>query len=87
MEGVLDLSDRSVDFVYIDGDHAFDHAMMDIIKWAPKVKQGGIVAVHDYDIAEGADVSSAVNAYTHAHHVDPWYVTRELTPTAYWVAT
>jgi predicted O-methyltransferase YrrM len=83
--GVLDIKDRSLDFVYIDGDHQFDHAMMDIIKWAPKVKSGGIIAVHDYDISEGADVSSAVNAYTHAHHIDPWYVTRELTPTAYWV--
>jgi hypothetical protein len=49
------------------------------------VKPGGIVAVHDYDVWEGGDVTLAVNAYTHAHRIDPWYVTQELTPTAYWV--
>jgi len=85
MEGVLEFADRSVDFVWIDGNHDFDFAMLDLIHWTAKVKPGGIVAVHDYDVWEGSDVTRAVNAYTNAHRINPWYVTQELTPTAYWV--
>ena len=85
MEAVGTFKDRSLDFVYVDGDHDFDCAMMDIIYWMPKVRTEGIFAVHDYNPAAGADVVSAVNAYTRCHHIDPWYVTREMEPTAYWV--
>jgi hypothetical protein len=31
------------------------------------------------------EVVDAVNAYIHAKHIDPWYVTKEVEPTAYWV--
>ena len=77
--------DGSLDFVFIDGNHLFDYAMADIIIWAPKVRDCGIVAVHDYHPFTGSDVRLAVDAYTSAHHIDPWYVTREMEPTAYWV--
>jgi len=81
-----DFKDGSLDFAFIDGNHLFDFAMVDLIGWVPKVRVGGIVAVHDFDLSEhGADVVTAVYAYTQAHHVDPWYVTREQNPTAYWV--
>jgi hypothetical protein len=86
MEAVLGIQDRSIDFAYIDGNHAFDHVMKDLICWSPKVKSGGMIAVHDYDAYFGTDVSMAVNVYTQAHHIDPWYITREIPMTAYWVA-
>lgn len=85
MDAVGAFEDESLDFVYIDGNHAFDYAIMDIICWHPKVRKGGIVAVHDYHTQVGTDVIKAVDAYTHVHHIDPWYVTREEWPTAYWV--
>jgi predicted O-methyltransferase YrrM len=85
LEAVRDVADQSLDFVFIDGNHAFDYAMMDIILWTPKVREEGIVAVHDYDARNGVDVMSAVNAYVHAHKIYPWYITTELMPTAYWV--
>jgi predicted O-methyltransferase YrrM len=85
LEAVGTFGDGSLDFVYIDGNHAFDFAIRDIIEWTPKVRTEGIVAVHDYHCEVGADVIMAVNAYTHCHDIRPWYVTREHHPTAFWV--
>jgi predicted O-methyltransferase YrrM len=84
MEALKEFPDRSLDFAYIDGNHQFDHACMDIICWAKKIKQGGIMAVHDYCNFHWNGVMKAVDAYTHCHHIDPWYVTREREPTAFW---
>jgi hypothetical protein len=35
-------ADRSLDFVYIDGDHSYAGCRRDILAWAPKVKVGGV---------------------------------------------
>lgn len=40
--------DESLDLVYIDANHAYEHALEDIRDWLPKVKPGGIIAGHDY---------------------------------------
>lgn len=87
LEAVDSFADGALDFVNIDGDHVFDSAMIDIIKWVPKVRVGGIVMVHDYHVIDtGADVVKAVDAYTHCHDIRPWYVTHEpVSPTAFWV--
>lgn len=84
MEALADIPDRSLDFIFIDGDHRFDFVCPDIIFWAKKVKSGGIVSVHDVYGGE-VGVQKAVEAYVHAHDIRPWYVTKELQPTAYWV--
>lgn len=84
-EAVVDFADGGLDFVFIDGDHTFDHAVMDIICWSRKVRSGGMVAVHDYIPMRRGGVMKAVDAYTHCHHIDPWYVARELLATAFWV--
>lgn len=85
MEAVREFSDQSIDFVNIDGNHMFDFAMMDIINWSSKVKPEGVICVHDYHPYGGMGIVCAVNSYTHCHHIDPWYVTREELATAYWV--
>ncbi len=85
MDALADIADRSLDFVYIDGAHDFDNAVMDIIHWSKKVKQGGIIAVHDYYHFHWAGVVQAVDSYTHCHNIQPWYVTREVESTAFWV--
>lgn len=84
MDAVQDFDDGSLDFVYIDGNHRFEYAMMDLLHWPTKVRRGGIVAVHDYH-PMGQDVTMAVEAYARAKDVRPWYVTREPLPTAFWV--
>jgi len=41
-------NDKSIDFVFIDACHEYDCVKEDINAWLPKVKQGGIIAGHDY---------------------------------------
>ena len=40
--------DNSLDFVYIDANHAYDYVVQDIELWYPKVKEGGYLCGHDY---------------------------------------
>jgi hypothetical protein len=44
--------DKSVDFVFIDGDHSYSAVMQDIKAWLPKMKPGSILAGHDYAFPE-----------------------------------
>ena len=41
-------ADGSLDFVYIDANHAYDFVKQDIELWYPKVKKGGYLGGHDY---------------------------------------
>ena len=84
LDAVDSFVDGTLDFVNIDGDHTFDAAVQDIIRWSHKVREGGLVLVHDYCTFEQSGVIKAVDSYTHCHRIDPWYVTRDLEPTAFW---
>ncbi len=81
MEAVSDFHDKSLDFVYIDGDHEFKIVTEDIREWSKKVKPGGIIAGHDYVkfrprtfMGGVCDVIEAVNTYTQANQIKKWYV-------------
>lgn len=41
-------ANESLDFVYIDANHAYDFVVQDIKLWYPKVKKGGYLLGHDY---------------------------------------
>ena len=51
--------DESLDFVFIDASHEYEDVKLDILKWLPKVKIGGVIAGHDYQTFDG--VTKAVN--------------------------
>ena len=77
MEAVKDFTDGSLDFVYIDANHAFKYVTEDIWEWSKKVKKGGIISGHDYDyIVRPGDrhVKFVVDAYTQALKIDKWYI-------------
>ena len=38
----------TLDFVYIDGNHDYQHVSEDIRLWHPKLRKGGLLAGHDY---------------------------------------
>ena len=40
--------DNSLDYIYIDGNHDYDHAKQDLKLWWPKLRPGGLMAGHDY---------------------------------------
>jgi len=70
------IPDRSLDFVYIDANHWFEHVVADLAAWVPKVKSGGVIAGHDYEemLEEDNCVKLAVTGWTQAHAVKPWFV-------------
>ena len=45
---VDNFEDNSLDFCYIDGNHAYDYIKKDIELYYPKVKPGGILGGHDF---------------------------------------
>lgn len=77
MDAVKDFADKSIDFVYIDGNHEFSSEANDIHEWSKKVRVGGIVSGHDYrhyHLKSYSHSYEVVNAYTMAYRIAPWFV-------------
>ncbi len=51
--------DGSLDFVFIDANHTYEHVLADIKTWMPKMKPGGLFSGHDY--GEPCGVKQAVD--------------------------
>jgi len=64
-EAAKEFDDGSLDFVFIDGNHAYEYVKQDIELWTPKVRTGGIVSGHDYYVTRAGNVGviRAVNDY------------------------
>jgi len=45
---VNDIEDEELDFVYIDGNHNYKYVLEDITLYWPKLKNGGLMAGHDF---------------------------------------
>lgn len=60
LEAAKHFNNETIDFVYIDGNHQYEYVRDDINAWTDKVKLGGLVSGHDYNLAE---VKSAVVEY------------------------
>lgn len=84
MAALADIPDGSLDMVYIDANHGFDYIMCELIHWSKKVKRGGIVAGHDYYRFRGAGVVNAVDAYTHAHQINEWFLDDQRETSFFW---
>lgn len=48
LEAVKKFKDKSLDFIFIDGNHSYEYTKNDIINWRKKLKDGGVLAGHDY---------------------------------------
>lgn len=55
--------DNSIDFLFIDTDHTYEHVSKELKAWYPKVKKGGIIAGHDYNTSGGGGVVDAVDEF------------------------
>ena len=80
-EVVKQFENGSLDFVFIDGNHAYEYAVEDIAKWSKKVRSGGIVWGHDFDDYSEVrkkcyefNVINAVEGWTKSYKIHPWFV-------------
>lgn len=77
MDAVKEFENRSLDFVYIDGNHQFEFVAQDIGFWARKVRRGGIISGHDFirrKAPTATHVVEAVQGYTYAYDIRPWFL-------------
>lgn len=81
MEVVKVIPDQSLDFVYIDSNHEFQHVTNDIAEWGKKVRKGGIIAGHDYANWKGKNpqiqVKQVVDGWTAAYSISPWFIVND----------
>lgn len=75
------IPDGSLDFIFIDCNHAYEHVVWDLANWTPKVRKGGIIYGHDYDDYSNhsrrwseMNVINAVNGWTASYKIKPWFV-------------
>lgn len=71
MNAVKRFADESLDFVYIDAAHDYDHVIEDVREWEKKVKKGGIVAGHDYGKRKNYGVVQAMNDWITQNRIHP----------------
>lgn len=89
VEVAAHIHDASLDFVYLDANHAYDAVAADLRAWFPKVRPGGVFAGHDYipdDAPEQWGVRRAVDEFaremglqvgvTAEEHWPSWYAIR-----------
>ncbi|KKT72729.1 MAG: hypothetical protein UW68_C0027G0015 [Candidatus Collierbacteria bacterium GW2011_GWB1_44_6] len=92
-DAVNDFEDESLDFIFIDGNHDFEHCTKDIENWSKKVRKGGIISGHDFFSCRENNliiqVEEAVTGWTKEHAINPWFVLTKDTksPTWMWVKT
>lgn len=58
--------DELFDFIYLDANHSEEFVSSELIRWYPKLKEGGMIAGHDYVDRPGNDafgVKSAVDKF------------------------
>lgn len=86
------IPDGSLDWVYIDANHEFTSVVKDLTTWAPKVREGGVVAGHDYldgvllidGVKTVFDVRRAVHRFFEGREI---HTTEEAYPTWFLTAT
>lgn len=83
-------NERELDFVYLDGNHAFFHLTQDLQLWSEKVKARGIVAGHDFIRRKGAGyvnhTKDVLPAWVNAYGIRPLFICRgDRNPSWFWV--
>jgi len=78
-DAAKDVPLNSLDFVYIDGNHAKDYVLEDLALWTDRVRPGGVIAGHDYHKFpkppySHIKVMRAVNHWVRRRHIAPWFL-------------
>jgi len=59
-EAARRFEEHSLDFVFIDAMHFYEHVKEDIELWLPKIRPGGIIAGDDYGLQRFIDIDGGV---------------------------
>ncbi len=87
-QAAAEVPDGSLDFVYLDANHAKPYVLADLAAWLPKVRRGGVVSGHDYQFnpKPHIQVKVAVDAFARDHHISPIVVlSADKSPSWFWV--
>ena len=76
VEAAAKFPDKSLSFVYLDGDHSFEGVRRDLAAWWPKVQRYGVIAGHDYYDIDRFRVRSALCSFVNG----PCGITHEPSP-------
>ncbi len=82
MDAVKQFDDESLDFVFIDANHDFEHVVADISTWSKKVRKGGLVCGHDYVKSSKFNfgVIDAVDGWCKAYNIKPLFLWKDQCP-------
>ena len=76
------IPDKYFDYVYIDGSHDYEDVKLDLELWLNKIKEGGILAGHDYNsIVAWPGVTKAIDEFVKKRNLtivdckdSDWYI-------------
>lgn len=89
IEAAVTVPDGSLDFAYVDSNHAKAYVLADLAAWVPKVRSGGCVSGHDYELIPRhahLQVRAAVDEWRQTHDTGPLYVVaHDKTPSFFWI--
>jgi hypothetical protein len=67
-EAASDITNESLDFVYVDADHSYEAVKRDINSWYSKLKSGGWMMFHDFNIYKlNEEVAGATREFANSH--------------------
>lgn len=70
-DAVSDIEDGSMDFIYIDGNHAYRYVLEDMNNYWDKVRVGGIFAGHDINSSGHEGVAKAFVEFCNKNKLTP----------------
>ena len=78
VDGACRFADKSLDFIYLDGNHSLPYIIADLHAWIPKVRKSGIISGHDFirrnnSLRYQCHVVEAVHAWTQCYMINPWF--------------